>query len=48
MIFDYQLRLVLGRAANRDRPCDQWDGAIENVKLWNRALTSVNHSGHGV
>jgi hypothetical protein len=21
--------------------CDQWDGAIENVKVWDRALSAV-------
>jgi hypothetical protein len=36
-----QLRLCIGRAAFNGEICDQWDGAIENVKLWDHALSSV-------
>jgi hypothetical protein len=43
------MRLCIGRSALEDKQCNQWDGAVENVKLWARALGEVGsflHSAH--
>jgi hypothetical protein len=38
------MRFCIGRGAWADKKCDQWDGAVENVKLWTRALSQVSLS----
>lgn len=36
-----QPRICLGRAASEDSVCDGWDGQVEDVKVWARALSKV-------
>jgi hypothetical protein len=40
------MRLCIGRSALEDKQCNQWDGAVENVKLWARALDEVGSFPH--
>jgi hypothetical protein len=39
--FALQLRLCIGHATHGGHVRDQWDGCIENVNVWDRALSSV-------
>jgi hypothetical protein len=36
-----QMRLCIGRSAWNGKQSNQWDGSIENVKLWARVLNEA-------
>lgn len=38
-----QPRVCIGRASADGKRCDGWDGQVEDVKIWARALSKVRH-----